>query len=548
MSETTSNNSTYSRPTTTVPDDWEQIPCVQYGFPRDKGPAREPKLRTIFEPIPADATTVSPIYVLTREQYERQDRFESGYEVKNYRMLSTELQDECEADDRVIYPIHIESDELQTEGPSTLLEWFREFVENHLDVPFHACTLYFSGNRSIHIHVPRFVSGEHDRKHLNELAEDFCEKSGAKLDCSIYSPKSLFRIPGVEHEKTGLPKVEIGENWDDTRVFQKVTEGSHYVPESYAAVLQRIFLRQEPLRVQTPKSTIEPPFDLFEILDSEEAVLDFNLGEADIETPLIEQKGHPENSTDKIKWLQYNAKEFSPYALADGNGRSVAVLKVKGTPYARKGVTMGHSSRPVYALVPAYFYGARGCAGEEFTKAHKHAPLQLSKPDYEKWDYNEGDNVVIIGGKSNNSRIFNVTSWQATVVGHALTGENASRQAALSYLESEGYDVGKAGSSRKNSYSGTTEAQKYDKLQSNQTTTEAAKLQQQAEQNGINSLKHEEIANVANRLLRIGGWSVAWEWLEEQFGKQFDAEQTWIQLKGIVEYYPDLQAEVPPKP
>ena len=108
--------------------------CVQYGFP--DGPHRAPKLRTTFEPIPDDATTASPIYKVPREQYERQADFESGYEVRGTTTIAKEIQDECEADNRVLYPVHIESDTYHEEGPETLLSWFREFVEDYLEVQF----------------------------------------------------------------------------------------------------------------------------------------------------------------------------------------------------------------------------------------------------------------------------------------------------------------------------------------------------------------------------------------------------------------------------
>lgn len=94
-------------------------------------------------------------------------------------------------------------------------------------------------------------------------------------------------------------------------------------------------------------------------------------------------------------------------------------------------------------LVLAYFYGAQGCAGEEYTKEDEHAPLQLSARDFEKWDYEPSDNVVVVDGQSRNSRIFRVESWHANVATLALIGEEGSRQAALDYLESEVYDVGR---------------------------------------------------------------------------------------------------------
>ncbi|MDL0138756.1 hypothetical protein PNP85_04445, partial [Halobacterium salinarum] len=91
----------------------------------------------ISEPIPDGAETVSPIYKIPREQYEYQRDMENPYRVGGgYKMKATEIQDECQADDRVLYPIHIESDVYHEEGPETLLSWFREFVEDYLDVPF----------------------------------------------------------------------------------------------------------------------------------------------------------------------------------------------------------------------------------------------------------------------------------------------------------------------------------------------------------------------------------------------------------------------------
>lgn len=143
MSAPSSDNSTHSTPP--VPD-WPNLPCVQYGLAKGKGPIREPKLRTIYEPIPADAETASPLYKLTKEQYNRQSRLESGYEVSG-SSIATELQDDCERTGRVLYPVHIESDELRTDGPEPLIKWFQEFTEDYLNVPFHTCTLYFSGNR-----------------------------------------------------------------------------------------------------------------------------------------------------------------------------------------------------------------------------------------------------------------------------------------------------------------------------------------------------------------------------------------------------------------
>ncbi|RLM88219.1 hypothetical protein D3D01_21880 [Haloarcula sp. Atlit-7R] len=483
------------------------------------------------------------MYVLTPQQYERHEGIENGYAIKGESSIAKELQDECESDDRVLYPIHIESDVYHEEGPATLIRWFREFVEDYLGVSFHSCTLYFSGNRSIHVHVPRFVSGENQRERLKELAETFCTETGAELDCGLYYAKRMFRLPGVEHAKTGLQKVKIEPEWNHERIFREADSATTEVPDSYADVLQQVFVSQESLTVNSLKSPLDDPLALFRVLDGDKTVLEIESDNQEIETPLIEQEQYPDNTVDAIKWLQYNAKEFSPYALA-GNGRSVAVVRVKGGAFARKDVRNGT------ALVPVYFYGAQGCAGEEFTKADEHAPLQLSKRDYKKWDYKAGDNVVIIGGQSRNSRIFRIEPQQAAVVGHTLTDDDPGRQAALDYLQSQGYDVGKAGTSGNTSTSKTTgsEIGHNSALSMRGSQTEVAALQEQAEQGDIETLSHMEKWRVACRLLKWG-WEPAWEWFKKQFGANFKPEITREQFESIIQTFPEDydHIKVPPQ-
>lgn len=379
--------------------DWEQIPCVQYGFPDGEGPTRAPKLRTIFEQISDTAETASPIYLLTQDQYQRQRRLETGYEVTGTTSIATELQDEAEASSRVLHPIHVESDVYHKEGPATLVEWFREFVEGYLGVPFDTCTLYFSGNRSIHVHVPRFVAGEDQRERLRELAETFCAEKGAELDCGLYHAKRMFRLPGVKHAETGLRKVEIEPEWDETRIFREANETNPDVPLSYEVVLRRVFATQPSLTVESPQTTLDPPYDLFRVLDSEKTVLELETDERDIETPLIEREQCPDEVAAVPRWAQYNAKEFSPYAFAEDNARSVAAVRLKDGAFCRS------DRRGGATMIPAWFYGAVGANGE-FTKDQEHAPLQLSKRDYKTWSFQPNDTVVIIGGQSRSSKIL----------------------------------------------------------------------------------------------------------------------------------------------
>ncbi|MDL0140670.1 hypothetical protein PNP85_14285 [Halobacterium salinarum] len=471
--------------------------------------------------------------------------------MKGGSSIAKEIQDECEEDDRVLYPIHIESDAYHEEGPETLLSWFREFVEDYLDVPFSTCTLYFSGNRSIHVHVPRFVSGEADRERLKELAESYCEEAGANLDLGLYSRKRLFRLPGVEHAKSGIPKVEIESTWDRTRIFREANGATPSTPATYADVLWNVF-GQERLTVGTNGPDVDASQRLFRVLDPEKTLLGFARDEpaSEIETPLIEQVAYPDEPADVLEWSMYNTQEFSPYAHASGNPRSVAAVRVKGGAFARE------DKRGGATMVPAYFYGAVGCNGE-FTKADVHAPLQLSKVDYRKWDYTPGEKVVIIGGKSGSSRIFNVSSWEATEVGHALRTDKARRDTALNYLSEQGYDVGASGSAVSGSRQTTASRAAtpddeprtiWPARENPQSKAEA--LQRKAEQEGIGTLSHNERIRVACRHLRYG-WQPTRDWFKEQYGSTFKAEITWKFLKGIVED-PDFReyndVDVPPKP
>lgn len=543
-----SANRTVSNP------DWDILPCVQYGFPEDKGPTRSPRLNTIFDPIPQGANTASPLYLVPQERYQSQEQFDTGYEVRGGSSIATELQDECENDDsdnRVLYPFHVESDEYYEEGPETLIQWIREFVEDHLDIPLQTCTLYFSGNRSIHAHVPRFIQNE-DISLLKDLAETFCEETGAELDCGIYSRKRLFRLPGVVHRKTGFRKVEIQPEWDEDRIIQAFARTPD-VPESYEAVLRDVFLTQPP--ASSPSATTDyTPHDIFRSLTGDETLLELSRDEpaVEIEVPFIERADEsPDEPAEVPKWSMYNSKEFSPYALASGNSRSVAAVRIKGGAFARRNKREGST------MVPAYFYGARGCAGEKYTKDHVHAPLQLSKQDYRKWDYEIGDKIVIIGGRSRNSRIFNVSSWEATVAGHALTGEEGSRETALDYLSEQGYDIGASGSarselkSRSASREGVADRETgtiWPARENSGTGVEA--LQWKAEHEGIDTLSHNDRIRLACRFLQ-NGWQPTWEWFEDQFGSAFKPDVTWEFLKGIVED-PDFDeyddVEVPSKP
>jgi len=543
-----SDTDEYTDSTAAIPSGWENIPCVQYGHAED-GPTREPTLRTLFEPIPDGAVTASPIYVLTRDQYDRQKQLPNGYAVQNSSSIAKELQDECEADDRVLYPVHIESDKYHQEDPATLIRLLREFVEDYLGVPFSECTLYFSGNRSIHVHLPRLVSGEDQRECLKQRAETFCRETTAELDCALYSRKRLFRLPGVEHAESELPKVEVQPSWEHSRIIRKASQTEPETHDTYADVLAEVFISKEGPTANLPQRGLNDPQALFRTLDAEDTVLELEPEGRNIEEPLIEQGQYPNDPVDAVRWLKYNAKEFSPYACAEGSQRSVAVLRVKEGAFARQ------DTRDGATMVPAYFFGAVGANGE-FTKRDEHAPLQLSKRDYAKWNYEPGEVVAVIGGQSRSSRLMGIEARQAKAVGAALFDEGDGREAALNFLEAEGYDTGNAGTTATSSTgtpddspSRTTVKEIWPARANPQS--DAAALQRRAEKDGIDSApSHKERIQVACRHLHYG-WRPTWEWFQSQYGPAFDPQLTHQFLSGIVEderYDEYDHVEVPPEP
>jgi hypothetical protein len=522
------------------------VPCVQYGFPKgSKEAVREPKLRTIFDQPPAGVETAGPICLLTPSQFKWQQRLPEGYEVSGASSIATELQNQCEDADRVLYPVYVESDVYGEEGPETLIEWFRKFVEECLDLMFEDCTLYYSGSRSIHVHLPRFITSGSELELLRNLAKIFCEETEAELDVGIYSKKRLFRLPGVRHVKTGLAKVEIGPEWSHEQIVREGSQSVKPAPESFEVILREVFT---PGRA-TPY-TIE---DVQTLLDNDEFVLRLS-PEPACPVPLIEAESPPADPEDLPEWERYNAKEFSPYALAAGGRRSVASVRVVGGAFARRSVRKGAT------LIPVFFHGAKGCDGD-FVKDNQHGPLQLSQTDYSKWEgheYSPGDHVLLIGGQSRNSRMFRVDERTATMVGRLLMN-TGGRRAALDYLAGEGYEVGSSGSAtvstrpRQSSESAGSSGKRAPRPTSippvKNPTTRAARLQQRAERDGIETLSHRERISVANRLLQVYGWDLTWEWFREQFGPEFKPDVTYKHLKSVVKKYPDLaHIQVPPRP
>lgn len=498
----------------------ECAPFVRYGYVKEDGtPYQKYELYAITDPVPEDAKTASALYFLTNRQQARlEDQWGRRYTDTN---IAKELQSECERDDRVLYPVLAESDEGDNNvSIETMTAWLETFVTDYLGVPAEDCAFFDSGNRSVHVHVPRFVT--HANHELVKVAADrYCEETDAILDTGVYKPKQLFRLPGVTHHKTTRPKTRFNPAEGRQGLVDAIKAGVK-VPATFVDVLAPIY----------------DPY-----LDCEGGpFLTISTPRPNVAVPLIERRTPPTTEGECNRWDAYNRKEFSPYAHArKGNGRSVAAIRVVGSPFAREERKVGNSPRPIYALLPVYFYGAHGCNGREFRKYREYAPLQLSKKDYEKRPYEQGDVLVVIGGGNGSSLIHDVDTATGVAVGKLL-GPDGSRDDALAFLTREGYEIGSSGASTpsRRSPAGKTNLKALDRvLPATNPHTNAGRLQQQVEQRGVHSLRNERAAMrlIGNRLLTKYSWEATWAWFKDQYGPTFNSEITHRELRNIANHY-----------
>lgn len=491
---------------------------VRYAETGDDGnPDQLHRLHSLREPIPADADFVSPVYLLTNEQVAKHDELLSKddlFRVRDYTSIATKIQTECEDDGRVRYPVFIESD---ADVPYyEMRAGLKRFIREVLDVDPDDAKWFFSGGSSLHVHLPYFVANEDGLERLRREAQQYNEGADVTVDASNFQKKSLVRLPDAEHHDTGIRKTAISPTSSDEKLQKRIAQLVRGVaPEEEEGISYY---------AGTP------------------GIVRYSLSEElglikEISTPIIEQQNKPVGTGNVERWKRYNRHPFCLYANAGNQRRSVVVAQVKGTPFCRKTTVNGREEWRTY--VPTYIYGAVSADGE-YTVWQENAPIQLSKQDYEKWDYEEGVIVVILGGQSTSSRILEPeNSFEREVVVGALLNDSKwfnegkdGRREALNQLRSFGYEVGSAGKNGPRRETSTNDR--------DFRLTDAYRLQERAEQDGVETLSHEERRDLANRLLRTRGWDGADEWFREQYGERYDREVTHEQLRSIATEYDDL--------
>jgi hypothetical protein len=483
---------------------------VRYGREVDGSFQQFPRLRSVYEPIPEEAEFASPIYLLTERQRERNnERVANGTEYQVKTNIAREIQDECENEGRVLNPVLVESD-ARDEGYTLeeMKRWVADFISNSLPVEPRDNQFYYSGNRSIHAHVPLFVQSKAGLTRLKERATEFNDENDAILDAGIYSRKRQFRLLGVKHRKTGDRKIPVGLNDTDQEISQAIVNTDVEKPDTYYDFLVSVF-GQSPfasdniLAVSTGSDSNER---------SETATI-----------PIQDYDQPPSDPNLHGRYWRHNIdKPVSPYANAEADDtRSVTIVQVIEDVF--------NSGR--YHYCPCEVLGMVGGGGEYtvFGNAGETVsrPVKLSGHDYPKWDYERGDYVVILGGKSHRSILLNVGQVEAFLASTTL--EQKGREAAIGLLDEQGYEVGDSGMNGSPRPPAITE------------TTEAMELKQAIERESLDTFDNEEHAavSVACHLFSVSDWDVTWNWFKREYEKvgRFDSQVTYEKLCAIIDCY-----------
>lgn len=462
------------------------FPHVRYGFIDEDTGLRQENLSPLTDKIPADASFVSPgIYFLTHEEVAQVSR---GIPAKR-------IQTACEEDDRVAYTVVAESDAMEKGATvQTIINWLTSLAAK-FGIEETEYRLFFSGNRSIHLHTDYYV--RHENLHrLKETVEEFCQQQGADLDISIYKGNGQFRLIGAKHRKTDLYKVPVPANADRPEVVRRTQDFPELsLPHSIPKGRKNNNIAGNDSRNSLPQ---------------------------EYESRLL--WGYINDSSSDIDWDpnteldgSYTNRCFSPYANTGDGERSICVFEPKGGAFCRR------DEKKIY--LPSHIYGSRGADGEYVIRDRK-APLLLSGPDYEKREFETGETLVIIGGQSRESRIFEINEFDRELISNQLNlpDHDDQRQLVFTWLEDQGYSVGESGmhGEPRESASGASakiQQLKQKLIQADRTPT------------------HEEAVSISCSILQTDGYKEAWEWNKRAWGHQFDPEITRQQLKYLVTRY-----------
>ena len=261
----------------------------------------------------------------------------------------------------------------------------------------------------------------------------------------------------------------------------------------------------------------------------------------------VAQSEHGKRPSDGAQaeiWDRRNNDPYSPYSYTDDR-RSVSLFTVKGEVFVRE-----NEEGEEIAYVPSRIYAAvngpldDGIAKFETWENQRNRPVRLSKKDHEKWDFEKGDMILMIGGQSRSSRMIEIPSSvdRDSIRGCLLHDSKWCEE------DKDGRELffdnysDLAGSSGKNGPYRSNNDTNADSEDTDPSPSRAQRLQEIAEEGDVeDDLSHQDRLHVGNRLLDVRGKGGAREWFREQYGPDFDREITEKFLNSILAKYPDLR-------
>jgi len=498
-------------------------PCVRYAEAIDD---QDPSLTPIYADTPEYANFASPVYFATEDDLAYQEELDNPYAVTK-SCVAKDIQDRAEKEGRVSYPIYAESDDIGDKGRYEVYQSLHGAVQEVFEVDPADCTWYFSGNRSIHAHLPLVAQSKEELEEVKEVVKEHIDDAEVTLDPQLYTRKRLFRLPGAEHSKTGYPKVEVDPNLSESILNRQIVDTfrAEVDRRSFLAVAESVGLEwdAEASTIQGER-TIQytTAVDCFsESLSPESRNQSKPPYLNDTTFGYLENDDYPSKDWQQTEWLKYNRHHFSPYANA--TERSIIVFHVQGGAFGR---IIDDTKR---VLIPSRIEGAiSGSTIDPYTSYNQLGPVYLSEHDYkkyEKMDIERGDYIIMIGGRSRKSRLIRTSTTTAMEVATLL--ENKGRQAAFDHMDSEGIDIGESGKNgprrhrRTNTQYGPSTAEKLkNKVDSGELDYEE-------------DLHHNERVRIACHLLRVYDRSHATEWLSKAYGDDFDPQVTTTILDGL---------------
>lgn len=476
----------YKSSVTSTPDTPTEnvTPCVRYGMPDDDDGLEQTRLVSIGEEPPEGAIYRSPgIYFLTSGQL---DALSNGRPSKS-------IQRECENRGQVYYNVVAESDGLEPNSghdATEIIDWLKKFAEDWLGITEYS--LAFSGNRSIHLHSTAYVTHS-DWVKLRDLVKQFNDEENADLDPSIYKPKGMFRMMGVQHRQTGCYKIPIA----GTETRESCIQKSLSVPSlENIDSLTHYWARVEGREPELPEIRVR--------------VIDV----------LIKASSKSEP--------RFDNPPVSPYKNVQTSGdRSLIFFRQEGEIFERDGTRYV----PCFIIEAAGGDGDGGKDGDGFVRHNSFTPVKLSPIDAEKWEFVPGDHGMIIGRGNGQSILHDLGEDDAHAFSLMLRDEGKSE--TLTFLDRLGYDIGSDGVIEGNYETSCGES------------GGAAEIQRGIE-DGTEPLTYDNCFRVACRLLKIHDDEVAYkrtqQWFKEVMGPRYDREKTHEYLEPALDsYFPEVE-------